>query len=197
MQTLQNGIEVPTNSDEYSLTTHLANMGNKSNVIVKVANAAARDALTKTAGLTVYRLDTARQESWTGSRWAVPATTERGRDYTTPSTIANTVYQTVASTTFTSLGGKLKLAYAGIVENANSGANRTADVQWLVDGAPFGGITYNAPLVTGFDNPAVPVGMEREYTAGAGSHTVALQTRANAAGAVRNVLFSLIVSENP
>jgi len=39
--------------------------------------------------------------------------------------------------------------------------------------------------------------MEREYTAGAGSHTVALQTRANAAGAVRNVLFSLIVSENP
>ena len=198
MQTLQNGIEVPTNSDEYSLTTHLANMGNKSNVRIRVANAAARDALTgKTAGMSVWRLDTARQEDWNGSRWAVPATTERGRDYTTPSTIANTVYQTVASTTFTSLGGKLKLAYAGIVENANSGANRTADVQWLIDGVAFGGITYNAPLVSGFDNPATAVSMEREYTAGAGSHTVALQTRANAAGAVRNVLFSLVVSENP
>lgn len=197
MQTLQNGIVVPTNSDEYDLTDDMAGMGNTANVIIKVANAAARDALTKTAGMCVYRLDTGRIEAWNGSRWAVPATTERGRDYTTPSTIANTVYQTVATTSFTSLGGKLKLMYSGVVENANSGSNRTVDVQWLVDGAGFGGITYNAPLVAGFDNPATAVSMEREVTVGAGAHTIALQTRANAAGAVRNVLFSLVVSENP
>ena len=198
MQTLQNKIVVPTNSDEYNLTADLASMGNSANVRIVVANAAARDALVKTVGMSVYRLDTARQEDWNGSRWAVPATTERGRDYTTPSTIAGVAYATVASTTFTSLGGKLKLAYAGIIENANSGANRTCDVQWRIDGTTdFGGITYNAPLVSGFNNPATPVGMERELTIGAGTHTIALQTRANAASSVRNVLFSLIVSENP
>ena len=198
MQTLQNGIEVPTNSDEYALTQHLANMGAKANVVVVVANAAARDALTKTTGLVVYRLDVAKMEAWNGSRWAVPATTERGRDYTTPSTIAGVAYATVASTTFTSLGGKLKLAYTGVVENANSGLNRTADVQWRIDGTTdFGGVTYNVPLVSGVNSPPISVVMERELTIGAGTHTIALQTRASAAGAVRNVIFSLAVSENP
>jgi hypothetical protein len=163
--------------------------------MIQVANATARNAPTeKVAGMTVYRLDVGRQEVWNGTRWAVPATTERGRDYTQPFTIATTTYATVASTTFTSLGGKLKLAYTGTVENANSGANRTADVQWLVDGVAFGGVTYHAPLVTGFENPAAAIGMEREYTAGAGAHTVALQTRASSP-IVRNVLFSLVVSK--
>lgn len=197
MQTLDNGIQVPTNSDPYKLTQDLTTMAASTKPVTVVASAAARDALSKYTGRKVYRSDTGREENWNGSRWAVPSTTERARDYTTPSSIAGTAYATVATVTFTSLGGKLKLFYSGVLENANSGANRTADVQWLIDGAPFGGITYNAPLVAGFDNPAVSVSMEREYTAGAGTHTVALQTRANAAGAVRNVLFSLVVSENP
>ena len=198
MQTLQNGIEVPTNSDEYDLTADLAGMGNTANVIVRVASAAARDALTKTAGLTVYRTDTGRLEVWNGARWAVPATTERGYDYTTPSTIADVTYATVAAVTFTSLGGKLKLSYAGVMENANSGANRTADVQFKIDNVTeFGGITFNAPLVSGFASPPFSVGMERELTIGAGTHTIELQTRASAAGSVRNVAFSLTVKENP
>jgi hypothetical protein len=197
MQTLQNGIEVFTNSDEYDLATDVANAFDDANVVVVVADAGARNALLKSAGMPVYRLDTARMEIWNGSRWAVPATTERGHDYTTPSTIAGVAYATVAAVTFVSLGGKLKLTYTGVVENANSGSNRTADVQWLVDGADFGGVTYNVPLVSGFDNPATAVAMVRELTIGAGTHTIALQTRANAAGAERNVLFSLTVTENP
>lgn len=197
MQTLQNGIVVPTNSDEYDLTADLATMGATTNSVITVADATARDALTKTAGMHVYRTDVACVEVWNGARWAVPATTERGHDYTTPSTIADIAYATVAAVTFRTLGGQVKLSYAGVFENANSGSNRTADVQWLVDGVAFGGITYNAPLVSGFANPAVGVSMERAYTMGAGSHTVELQTRANAAGAVRNVLFSLTVKENP
>jgi hypothetical protein len=71
MQTLQNGIEVPTNSDNYALTEHLANMGNKTNVIVKVTDLAARDALDKYDGLTVRRLDIDSRptETWNGVTW--------------------------------------------------------------------------------------------------------------------------------
>lgn len=197
MQTI-NGMDIPTNSDPYDLTDDLAGMATGANVIRRAASAAARDALpNKSAGTPAYRTDTGRLEIYNGARWAVPASTERGHDYTTPSTIAGTDYATVAAVTFTSLGGKLKISYTGVFENANSGANRTADVQWLVDGAGFGGVTFNAPLVTGFTNPATAVAMEREVTVGAGSHTIELQTRANAAGAVRNVLFSLTVKENP
>lgn len=199
MQTLQNKIVVPTNSDPYDLTDDLAAMGNATNAIIVVASAAARDALTgKFAGMTVYRTDTARMEIWNSSRWSVPATLERGYDYRTPSLLAQTNYVTVASTTFTSLGGKLKLSYAGVVENANSGANRTADVQFLIDNTTeFGGVTFNVPLVSGVNSPPVSVSMERELDVGAGQHNIQLQARASAASAVRLVLFGLTVKENP
>lgn len=197
MQTLDNGIEVFTNSDDYALAEHAAKMARTSNVVTIVADKAARDALTKYQGRPCYRLDKSRMEIWNGARWAVTSITELGHAYTTPSSIAGVAYATVATVVCESLGGDLKLSYAGVVENANSGANRTADVQWLIDGEPFGGITYNAPLVAGFDNPATPVGMERKVAASAGPHTIELQTRANAASAVRNVLFSLTVKELP
>lgn len=44
MQTLPNGIEVPTNSDTYKLTEDLANMGDTANVITKFISKTARDA---------------------------------------------------------------------------------------------------------------------------------------------------------
>ena len=71
MQILQNGIEVPTNSDPYNLTDDLANMGSTTNTVVLVATQAARDALTKYDGLSVRRLDlTGRPtETWDGSKW--------------------------------------------------------------------------------------------------------------------------------
>jgi hypothetical protein len=197
MQILDNGIEVFTNSDDYALAEHIAKMGKTANVVTLVANKAARDALPKYQGRPVYRLDASRLEVWNGARWAVTAPTELGYDYTQPFTIAGVAYTTVATVVCESLGGDLKLSYTGIVENANSGANRTADVQWLIDGTAFGGVTYHAPLVTGSENPAVPVTMERKYPAAAGTHTIELQTRASAASAVRNVLFSLTVKENP
>jgi len=197
MQTLQNGIEVPTNSDDYALTEDLANMGNKSNVVILVADATARDALTEYEGMVVYRLDLSRLEAWNGARWAVTATTELGHNYTAPSTIMGTDYATVATVTVNSLGGKLKLSYTGIVENADSGANRSAAVAWFIDGTEFGGVIYNCPLVSGFSNPATSIAFEREYPVGAGSHTVELKTRAAVASAVRNVSFSLTVKENP
>lgn len=58
MQTLPNGIEVPTNSDTYKLTEDLAKLGDTSNVVTKVVNQAARDALPNPeAGDPVVRLD--------------------------------------------------------------------------------------------------------------------------------------------
>jgi hypothetical protein len=197
MQTLDNGIEVFTNGDNYNLSEDAARLGRTANVVTIVADDTARDALDVYEGRPVYRLDLARLEVWNGARWAVTATTELGHNYTQPLSIAGTAYATVATVTCESLGGKLKLSYTGVLENANSGANRTADVQWLIDGAAFGGVTYNSPLVSGFPTPATSVAMEREYAVGAGAHTIELQTRASEAGAVRNVLFSLTVKENP
>lgn len=71
MQILQNGIEVPTNSDPYNLTDDLANMGNTANVIRLAPNQDARDAFDKYDGLSVRRLDlTGRPtETWDGATW--------------------------------------------------------------------------------------------------------------------------------
>lgn len=57
MQTLPNGIDVPTNSDPYNLTGDLAAAFGDANVVIPVATKAARDALTKRDGLVVTRLD--------------------------------------------------------------------------------------------------------------------------------------------
>jgi len=80
MQILQNGVEVPTNSDPYNLTDDLANLGLTSNVIIPVTTQAQRDALTdKFVGMTVRRLDfRGTLEYWDGSGWV----SERGIAYT-------------------------------------------------------------------------------------------------------------------
>lgn len=80
MQTLQNGIEAPTNSDPYNLTDDLANFGKTANVIIPVSNQAQRDALTdKFVGMTVRRLDfRGVLEWWDGSGWV----SKRGVAYT-------------------------------------------------------------------------------------------------------------------
>lgn len=57
MQTLQNGIQVPTNSDEYSPTEQIAGAFDQANVVIPVASQAARDALVKRDGMPVARLD--------------------------------------------------------------------------------------------------------------------------------------------
>lgn len=69
MQTLENGIEVPTNSDPYNLTEDLADAFAAANVVVTVANKTARDALTKWVGRPVYRADSLILETWDGTRW--------------------------------------------------------------------------------------------------------------------------------
>lgn len=71
MQTLQNGAEVPTNSDTYKLTEHLAKMGNTLNVVIPVPTQSVRDGLTgKYPGMTVARLDLGgRLETYNGSGW--------------------------------------------------------------------------------------------------------------------------------
>lgn len=76
-QTLPNGIITPINADAYNLTADLATLGNAANVIIPVANQAARDALTPFAGMTVYRNDLSGNvtEVWDGGRWLTSAQT--------------------------------------------------------------------------------------------------------------------------
>jgi len=71
MQTLENGVQVFTNGDPYNLAEDIANSFKSANLIVKVSNQAARDALTKYDGLTVRRLDVTGRptEVWDGSTW--------------------------------------------------------------------------------------------------------------------------------
>lgn len=57
MQTLQNGIPVPTNSDDYLPTEQLADAFNAADVVIRVPSMAARDALTKRDGMAVARMD--------------------------------------------------------------------------------------------------------------------------------------------
>lgn len=72
MQTLPNGVEVPTNSDTYKLTEDLANMGKTANVITRVSSTGERDGLPdKYSGMTVVRLDLVGLplEIWDGTTW--------------------------------------------------------------------------------------------------------------------------------
>lgn len=74
MQTLQNGAQVPTNSDPYKLTEDLAKMGDTLNVIHRVNSKAERDALhDKYPGMTVVRLDLAETplETFDGTNWSI------------------------------------------------------------------------------------------------------------------------------
>lgn len=57
MQTLQNGVMVPTNSDPYNLTADLAAMGSSSGVVIPVASQATQDGLTKLLGRVIIRTD--------------------------------------------------------------------------------------------------------------------------------------------
>lgn len=72
MQILQNGAQVPTNSDTYKLTEDMATMGATLNVIIPVQNKDARDALeNKFPGMTVARLDLpgVPKETYDGTNW--------------------------------------------------------------------------------------------------------------------------------
>jgi hypothetical protein len=69
-QTRDNGIVVPINSDDYNPTQAMADLADSANVATVVANAAARDALDTFPGRLIYRLDTNRLESYTGSAWS-------------------------------------------------------------------------------------------------------------------------------
>jgi hypothetical protein len=57
VQTLQNGIPVPTPSDTYNPTEQLADAFGAADVVIRVPSQAARDGLTKRDGMAVSRMD--------------------------------------------------------------------------------------------------------------------------------------------
>jgi hypothetical protein len=68
MQTLQNGIPVPTNSDDYNPTDQLATAFDAADVLIRVGNQSARDALVKRDGMAVVRTDLGgRIEVWSST----------------------------------------------------------------------------------------------------------------------------------
>jgi len=80
MQTLQNGITVFTNGDDYNLADDMADFGKSANVIIPVTSQDQRDGLEdKFIGMTVRRLDfRGVLEWWDGSGWV----SKRGVAYT-------------------------------------------------------------------------------------------------------------------
>lgn len=74
MQTLQNGIPVPTNSDTYNPTKQLEDAFNAADVVIRVPSQSARDALDKRDGMAVARMDLGGKiEVWDEdlNRWSV------------------------------------------------------------------------------------------------------------------------------
>lgn len=71
MQTLPNGVEVPTNSDPYNLTDDLANAFNDVPGAIRVSSQAQRDAIPKYVGLRVQRTDLPGHpdDIWDGTAW--------------------------------------------------------------------------------------------------------------------------------
>lgn len=79
MQTLDNGIEVPTNGDNYNLTEHLAGMGGTSNVVRIVPSESVRDSIAEPyAGLPISRTDLpgAPLQVYDGTNWSNVPTVE-------------------------------------------------------------------------------------------------------------------------
>lgn len=195
-QTLDNGIVVPINSDNYNLASDLATMGNSTNAVTYCVNIAARDAVTKFTGRTVWVASVGQIQVWTGSRWSVPATTMLGQQSATPATLMATTYGTVATVSVTSLGGSLNLEFFAIFQNENSGAHKTVDIQFTYDGTGVGGNTYFADWINA-TTVQRPAAFAVQQSASAGAHTINLQTRCSLASSVRNVTFQLRVWENP
>jgi hypothetical protein len=145
-QTLPNGITTPINADAYNLTADLATMGNSANVVVTVANQAARDALTLTAGLTVCRRDLGwALEIYDGTTWRSNAynayTPTLGASTTNPNIGAGNITASYA------VAGKTQLGQIAI--NFGSGASGGSGSFYF---SLPGGFTY-APV-----NVAIPVG---------------------------------------
>lgn len=202
-QTTWNKATVPAGTDPWNAVPDVKKSLDTAGLVFSVANATERNGLAALAPggvlpvpTLVFQSDIGTYLSWNGTRWGVTAKTELGSDYVTPSSIADVTYTTISTVSVTSFGGSIRLSYAGVMENANSGANRTADVQWLIDGSTaFGGVTYQMFLNSGVSTAPMAVALTRKTALAAGTHTIALQTRASLAGAVRNVLFSQVVEE--
>jgi hypothetical protein len=83
MQTLQNGITVFTNGDDYNLADDMADFGKSANVIIPVTSQAQRDGLEdKFIGMTVRRLDFRGTLEWWKGGAADNWESERGIAYT-------------------------------------------------------------------------------------------------------------------
>ena len=76
MQTLYNGVQVPTNGDPYNLMDDLAAAFESANVIIQISSQTQRDGLAALApgGVLpvptfIYRTDLNRRETWNGVEW--------------------------------------------------------------------------------------------------------------------------------
>lgn len=112
-QTRDNGIQVPINSDAYSLTADLAKMADTSDVVTVVAGQTARNALTKFEGRLVWRTDKSQIEAVVGGAWR-----DGTRDY---SPLSPTGWSAAGTITVTPEGPKRKVI-ADLVITRTGGA---------------------------------------------------------------------------
>lgn len=146
-QTLANGIVVPINADAYNLTADLATTGNSANVIIPVANQAARDALTPTAGMVVCRLDLGwALEIYDGTTW-------RSNAYNTytPTLGASTTNPSVGSGSVTgkyAVCGKTVLGQVSVSFGTSSTGGSGSFYLSLPSGLTYSIMDANTPIGT-------------------------------------------------
>lgn len=155
--TRQNGLVTITNDENYDLANHMARLADSANVVIRVPNQAARDALTLTQGLVVCRLDRGHVlEIYDGTTWqsndALAYTPTLGATTTNPSIGAGNI-----SAAFSVVGKNLM---GQAIVNFGSGATAGSGAFYLTLPA---GYTY-APV-----DPRIPIGW---FTVGVGTSLI-------------------------
>jgi len=203
MATAANGVTVPAGSDVFQPQVDMTalNASLHGRIMIPAANATARVALIAGCGwaptaadpLVVLQTDIGAVLIYDGTRWHYVSDRKiLSSTLTTATTLAGTPSTTdLVSVTVTTLGGPVTLRGYAILSNANSGANRSADVYPTVDGTPVGPtISVDVLYVSGV-NWRNSNSFEWTVTPAAGSHTFTLRADASMGAALQATFATL------
>lgn len=151
------------------------------------------------SGQIIYETDTGFTNIYSGSRWRRISDTEIGSQTATANPTLGVAMSTIATVIATTLGGPLRIPASVLLNNGNSGADKRANIQLMLDGVAqtpsFADIDVR--LISG-QNSIASFAFTWELTGvAAGSHTFLLQALASLASSVTVPAASLVVIEKP
>ncbi len=207
-QTTWNKATAAAGTDPWNAVPDLKKMLDTAGLVFAVATTAERNGLAALAPggvlpvpTLVRNAETARYESWNGTRWAQAAITRLGEASHVPPSPKTTLALTpawtdIASVTATSMGGQVTIDYKINLANADSGADRDAAVRVTCDDVEVDGWTLLCQYVAGKVVPA-SAPLDVFHTPTAGAHTWKIQGNASLGASVQVFRSSMTVTEKP